>query len=260
MARANMLTLFTWGYWGWGGSTRSTRKLVQAVDIAEKKRGFKPPIFVDIRLRRNVRAKSFSGDAFARVVGLARYQWMPLLGNRSIATGESRIQIDCPAYARELLQLAIECHRQKQRVVFFCACPDLDNKICHRNKVAHLVLTEAARQRRRIEIVEWPGGEPTYTTLQVTPEILKKVDGGRKSVPFRKRVDLKEFAGLPWGSVVTLQAGKQNLPIISGPAKYHGDWYLQVVRSGDIDSDANHLRRWGAKFLRKSGLEYRRSL
>ena len=58
-----MLTLFTWGYWGWGGSTRSTRKLVQAVDLAEKKRKHKPPIFVDIRLRRSVRAKGFIGDA-----------------------------------------------------------------------------------------------------------------------------------------------------------------------------------------------------
>jgi hypothetical protein len=58
-----MLTLFTWGYWGWGGSTRSTRKLVQAVDVAEKKRGQKPPFFVDIRLQRSVRAKGFIGDA-----------------------------------------------------------------------------------------------------------------------------------------------------------------------------------------------------
>jgi hypothetical protein len=255
-----MLTLFTWGYWGWGGSTRSTHKLLHAVDVAEKKRGFKPPIFVDIRLRRSVRAKGFSGDAFARVVGAARYQWMPLLGNRSIATGESRIQIDCPSHARELLQLAIECHHQKRRVIFFCACPDLNNKICHRKNVAHLVLREAARKDRRIQIVEWPGGGPTHTTLDVTPEILKKVDSGRKSVPLRKPVDLKEFAGLPWGSVVTLQAGKQTLPIISGPAKYHGNWCLQVVRSGDIDSDAKPLKRWGVMFLRKTGLDYRRSL
>lgn len=35
-------TMFTWGYWGWGNSTR---ELVRAVDVVEKKRGFKPPIF-----------------------------------------------------------------------------------------------------------------------------------------------------------------------------------------------------------------------
>jgi hypothetical protein len=185
---------------------------------------------------------------------------MPLLGNRSIATGQSRIHIDSPSHARELLQLAIESHRQKRRVLFFCACPDLDNKICHRKKVADLVLREAARQHRRIEIVEWPGSKPACTTLEVTPQILKKVAAGRKSVPLREQVDLKKFAGLPWGSLVTLQAGKQQLPIISGPAKYHGNWCLQVVRSGEIDTDPNRLKLWRVTFLKKSGLEYRSSL
>jgi hypothetical protein len=87
-----MLTLFTWGFWGWGSSTR---ELVQAIDAFEKKRGFKPPIFVDIRLRRNVRAKGFSGVAFERIVGSARYWWMPELGNLNVATGKSGIRIKC---------------------------------------------------------------------------------------------------------------------------------------------------------------------
>ena len=177
-----MLTLFTWGYWGWGGSTRSTRKLVQAVDLAERTRGFEPPIFVDIRLRRSVRSKGFSGNAFARVVGARRYKWMPELGNRSIATGETRIEIDCPCYARELLQLAIKCHRQNRRILFFCACLDLKTKECHRHVVAELLLKEAARQRRRVEVVEWPGSNPTaHTSIPVTPSIMKKVAGGRKA-------------------------------------------------------------------------------
>ena len=69
---------------------------------------------------------------------------------------------------------------------------------------------------------------------------------------------LKEFGGLPWGSVVTLQAGEQVLPIVSGPAKYRGEWCLQVVRPGNIGSDPEQLKRWGAKFRKSKGLEYRR--
>jgi hypothetical protein len=249
-----MLTLFTWGYWGWG---TSTRELVRAVDATEKKRGFEPPIFVDIRLRRSVRAPGFSGNAFAHVVGASRYQWMPRLGNRRIALGESGVQIDDPSAARDLIRLAIECARRHQRVLFFCACEDLATKRCHRTKVADLVLKEAAQQRRRVEIVEWPGSKPTYTTLAVTPEILKGIACGRKSVPLDS-IDLKEFAGLPWGSVVTLHAGEQALPIVTGPAKYHRDWCLQVVHSGEIGGDAGHLKRWGAKFRKAKGLEYRR--
>jgi hypothetical protein len=39
-----MLTLFTWGYWGWGNATH---ELIRAVDATERQRGFKPPIFFD---------------------------------------------------------------------------------------------------------------------------------------------------------------------------------------------------------------------
>jgi hypothetical protein len=51
-------TIFTWGYYGWGNATP---QLVESVDAVETSRGFEPPIFVDIRIRRNVRAKGFVG-------------------------------------------------------------------------------------------------------------------------------------------------------------------------------------------------------
>jgi len=38
-----MLTVFAWGYEGWGNSTR---ELLQAFDTAEQARGFEPPVFV----------------------------------------------------------------------------------------------------------------------------------------------------------------------------------------------------------------------
>jgi hypothetical protein len=256
-----MLTLFTWGYWGWGGSTRSTCKLVQAVDITEKKRGYKPPMFVDIRLRRSGLAKAFVGNAFERVVGSGRYQWIPRLGNKCIATGEPGIKIADPSAVNDLLELAIKCDRQNRRVLFFCACLDLKVKKCHRSVVANLLLREAARLARRIEIVEWPGDKPTYNTrVKVVSSLLKDIGRGQKTVPLSKSPNLKEFAGLPWGSVVTLQSNDQALSIVSGPAKYHGEWCLQVVRPGKGGGDAERLKEWGVGFREKKGLEYRRSL
>jgi len=50
-------TLFTWGYYGWGNHTPD---LVKAVDAVETSRGFQPPMFVDIRIRRSVRAAGFT--------------------------------------------------------------------------------------------------------------------------------------------------------------------------------------------------------
>jgi len=45
------LTLFSFGYYGWGNHTRD---LVEAVDTVEASRGFAPPTFVDIRIRRRL--------------------------------------------------------------------------------------------------------------------------------------------------------------------------------------------------------------
>lgn len=57
------ITLFTWGYWGWGGAPQ---EFVRGADAVEKSRGFKPPVFVDIRILRNVKAKGFCGNASTR--------------------------------------------------------------------------------------------------------------------------------------------------------------------------------------------------
>jgi hypothetical protein len=74
-----MLTLFTFGYCGWGNATR---ELVKAIDATERRRGFKPPIFFDIRYHRNVRAVGFNGDSFAQLLPRGRYHWFPCLGNK----------------------------------------------------------------------------------------------------------------------------------------------------------------------------------
>src|SRR3954465_6195252 len=78
------LAAFTWGYWGWGNAAP---ELVKAVDALERTRGFKPPLFADIRLSRSVRAPGFRDRAYEDLVGPARYVWMPKLGNQRFRTG-----------------------------------------------------------------------------------------------------------------------------------------------------------------------------
>ena len=60
------VTILSWGYWGWGNSTPQLREVVDAV---EKARGFKPPLFVDIRFKRQGPAPGLVADRFANTSG-----------------------------------------------------------------------------------------------------------------------------------------------------------------------------------------------
>src|SRR5262245_51914957 len=131
-----MTTLFTWGYYGWGNHTP---QLVKAVDAVETGRGFKPPVFVDIRIRRSVRATGFNGPAFERLLGPNRHRWMKSLGNKFILSRTGPIiQIAEPEAAYELLDLALQLAKDNRRLLFFCSCqwPQRDSDSCHRVTVA----------------------------------------------------------------------------------------------------------------------------
>src|SRR5271157_2891979 len=134
------ITLFTWGYYGWGNHTP---QLIEAVDAVERSRGFEPPLFVDIRIRRTVRAKGFQGNAFEKLLGKERHRWLKSLGNKFIQTRTGPdIQIANADAANVLLDLATASAGHKQRVLFFCSCqwPKCDGELaCHRTKVAELV-------------------------------------------------------------------------------------------------------------------------
>jgi len=152
------LTLYTFGYWGWGNHTA---RLVKGVDAVERHRGYRPPLFVDIRIHRAVRAKGFAGNAFERTVGKRRYRWMPELGNRSVLPGQrsDRIRIARPAAAADLLLLARAAAKDRRHVIFFCSCEQ--PRGCHRLTVARLVLKEAQRRGVRLMVEEWPGAVPS---------------------------------------------------------------------------------------------------
>jgi len=224
-------TLFTWGYYGWGNHTP---QLVEAVDAVETSRGFQPPIFVDIRIRRTVRAQGFQGSAFEKLLGPSRHHWMKSLGNKFIETRTGpNIQIADPSAANDLFDLAVESAHKKQRLLFFCSCqwPRCDRKIaCHRTTVTGLVLKAAKKRGERVEIVEWPGGEPKQIDLDVTPQVFATVRKGRMTVPLGERPDLAEIAGLPLCSVATLHSDGEKLHRVVGPAIWQkGQWALPVL-------------------------------
>ena len=134
------LTLFSFGYWGWGNATR---RLVKAVDAVETARGFNPPVFVDTRIRRSVRAAGFNGSVFEKQLGPARHVWMKSLGNKRIVSRSGpMIQIAEPEAANDLLDLAIRSQQHDRRLLFFCSCqwPRWKGGRCHRTAIADLVL------------------------------------------------------------------------------------------------------------------------
>jgi hypothetical protein len=163
------LTMFSWGYYGWGNATK---ELKLAFDSVEAARGYAPPHFVDVRISRSVRAPGFRDAAFEHVLGSDRYTWMPELGNLGVLTKEA-LQIAEPKAAEKLLNLAVQCKHRHQRVLFYCGCQfpgNVHDLRCHRVEVASLLLKAAASRGLPLSVVEWPGGANTQLCLEGVSE------------------------------------------------------------------------------------------
>jgi hypothetical protein len=264
-----MLTIFSWGYWGWGNATA---QLIEAVDAAEQARGFEPPIFADCRIQRKGRAKGFVDDAFKDLLAdsgsqTSRYHWMRDLGNDAVAKGREGVVIKDRAAIAKLLDAAEGAARENRRMIFYCACefPSVNGKLtCHRMTVAHLLLEHGRTTGRTLAVVEWPGGEPIIRRLEVNSKLFSAVLHGRKSIPFNSDY-LPDFAGLPWGSILSVASddGKNTADILVGPAKFTtsrgGYWYLPVIESPHIDTSRESLRERAALWRKAHGLDEQKS-
>lgn len=224
------VTLFSWGYEGWGNWTP---KLIEAVDAVEKARGRSPPIFVDIRASRKVRAEGFKEHAFERLLGPDRYRWQKGLGNKAILTGADRGEFVDPSQVSDLLDLALDARTANRRVIFYCSCPiPVDG--CHRQEVAPELFKEAKRRKQAVTIVEWPGfeSEPKAAPeLKVSRQVLNAVaKGARQSVPLSGELPAPTLLGLPWYTPFNLEAEGEWLAIFSGPAEHRaGGWQLPAL-------------------------------
>lgn len=249
-------TIFTFGYFGWGNHTAD---LVKAVDAVEKARGFQPPVFVDIRIRRAVRAPGFNGGAFGKLLGEDRYRWMNSLGNEAIVNRRlGRVKIADPDSAVDLLQLARSSAKEGRRVIYFCGCrwPRMDGRLaCHRTSVMQLLMRAARREERLLQVVEWPGGKPGHVDFNLEPELFSTIAKGRMTIP-RQRADV-ELRGLPWGSIATLRCGDDTIHRIVGPAlRQTEQWVLPVQPTrSDREFGFTELNAQAAKFRKSHGLE-----
>lgn len=220
------LQLFSWGFSGWGNATR---QLVAAIDAAERQRGFTPPMFVDIRFKRSGRAagsvtmSSRTSSAGAATVGCG------FSGTRTSETGQ-RAEIESPSAVHQLIDLARDAADRGSRVIFFCAY-ESPTRTCHRHIVSARVRRVARHRGLQVQIQEWPGGSPSRSpvVVRVRPKVLTNVRRGAKRVPLdQKRVPVR-WTGIPWGTIVVLRAGQEELAVAVGPAQCRAEtWFLPI--------------------------------
>jgi hypothetical protein len=227
------LTIFSWGYEGWGNATR---QLVRSFDLAEAYRKFAPPIFVDIRMNRSVRAVGFRDHAFEKLFGHERYRWFRSLGNPNVVRGRrNRGRVQCPDAVSQLLDLALDAARQRRRVIFFCSCGcPIEKGDCHRFDVASLVRRAAARRGLDLRLREWPGEEPRRwpLRLKVSRDTVDAIRTGRQHVTIPRGANLGKLASLAWGSLVELESDGDRQLLSTGPAQFsRGRWALPLFPS-----------------------------
>lgn len=242
-------TAFSFGYDGWGSSGRD---LLDVTARVEASRGYGPPVFVDVRISRSVRAHDFREDAFRRLAGDDRYTWMRGLGNQSILEGDgSRVRIAEPEAVVGLLDRVLRLAADRRRLLFFCRCPfpwDCDRSGCHRHEVARLLREEARRRGTALATEEWPGGDPVEVTLEVTAAFLRRLHGSEstRSVPLSGEPSL-DLAGLPFASRVELTCGSDRIWRLARAARKTARGWALPLLEGDVGpgwrADAETLRR-----------------
>lgn len=253
-----MLTVFAWGYEGWGNSTR---ELLRAFDAVERARGFEPPVFVDVRARRQVRAIGFRDDAFEHRLGRARYRWLPGLGNAAIKTGKGSMRLVTPADAYELLGLVQAQHRQRRRVVFFCSCGSpFSARTCHRQLVRRELLSAARSLGAKVSVQEWPGGplrERVLAELPVREEMLESLLGGAQALRLGPKQPHVQFLAWPTGGLLRLRSRERSQLVSVAPARFHaGEWKMPLyVHPVEDDDPAELLLHHASRFRREGMLE-----
>lgn len=248
---ANGVTLYSWGYRGWGNATD---RFVEAVDAVEKSRGRGPPVFVDVRARRGGRAEGFKDNTFRDLVGSERYRWMKGLGNRTVLErgGPQGRLVDAPQVG-ELLDLALDLHKQNRRLLYYCSC-GIPQSGCHRHWIAPVLFQSSMSRGVSLTVVEWPGLESATEKrpmISIDDSIMSAILGKkRKNVPLSAGLPPVQLLGLAWGALVDLESASDKARIVSGPAEYRAEkWQLPILGGAwDLDLAARELpgflERW----------------
>jgi hypothetical protein len=222
----------------------------------EAARGYEPPVFVDIRARRQVRAVGFREDTFERRMGRERHRWMRGLGNAAIETGRGPMRLRAPADVHELLGLALAQHAQRRRAVFFCSCSSpWDSGSCHRGLVRQELLRAARRLEVELTVQEWPGGPLAGTAkeiVKVEPAVMAALRNGGQALRLGRQMPESRLLGLAHGSLVTLQAGGERQLVSLAPARFTaGEWRMPVFVQPVEPGDTRELLLGHARKLRR---------
>ena len=249
-------TVFSWGYEGWGNATG---ELLRAFDAVERARGFELPVFIDVRVRRQVRAVGFQDDAFERRAGRSHYRWLPGLGNAAVATGHGLMRLVAPGDAHELLGIVLAQRRQRRRGVFFCGCGSpFSAATCHRQLVRRAVLSAARSLGVALEVREWPGGElppGVGAELEVDDKALRALLRGGQAVRLGREPPDAPLLGWPTGGVLRLRAPQGTGLVSVTAARFQaGEWRMPLWIPG-VEEEGALNRLWSeARRRRKDGL------
>ncbi|TGL58690.1 hypothetical protein EHQ58_10255 [Leptospira ognonensis] len=235
------LTIFSFGYWGWGTEVPT---LVKTIDSIEKSRGYTPPVFVDIRMSHAVRAPGFNGNSFQKLLGEKRVINMPELGNRRIVSQRGkRIQIDQPEFAETLLQIAQDASKKNQRIIFFCSCaiPGPEHSpYCHRVTVSGLLLKSGKENKKPLTVVEWPGGDGKIIQAKTDEDTFSKVSRAQKGIPLGKLkspLNVTAWKALPYSSIIVLNSTKHDhsIHLKTEPTQFVKKQWIVRVEISDIE-------------------------
>lgn len=227
-------TLFSFGYECWGSTTET---LVETIDAVERSRGFEPPVFVDARLRREVRAQGFRGAAFEKLLGAERHLWLSGLGNLAIQDG-GPWRLKDPSELVLLVERAVECSRERRRVVFFCSCGQPPTR-CHRHVlVAKELVATAERAGVAATVEEWPGGAPTRVACTVGAKTMRRLrECARRSLEAIEPPPTVSFPLVPdalhaaaWGTRLHAEGNGSSIDVLCGPpTATRAGWYVPIL-------------------------------
>lgn len=245
------IKMFSFGYYGWGNHTK---ELLRGIDAVEESRGYEAPFFVDIRIQRSGRAPGFVGPAFENLLGPSRHLWMDSLGNRRIIDGTvHNCALKDPSAIHDLLDLAVEKRKAKQRVIFFCGCPS--PRECHREIVGRRLIRLAHARGTNLSVEEWPGGEPKRYQIEVREPLFNALIRGRKMLPMPRNLDLTIWSGVPWGSILKITSGDWYIRRLIGRViKTTKHWAIPILNpDAATDLSVQELMVESERLRKKSG-------
>ncbi len=249
IAAAEPLLAFSWGYEGWGNHASD---LVHMVDAVEAARGFGPPLFVDVRLRRQVRAVGFREHAFERLLGPERHVWLKGLGNVAIEDPSLPMGLADRRAVETLLDLVQQRAAAGARVIFFCSCGSpLGRATCHRGLVAQALVVAARRRHAPLAVHEWPGGAPVVTDVDVADAHLRRLealrrarDGTHMRLPVPPAIPFARAAALPSLSILRCHCGSAEGLAVSGAAIMTSRGWMFPVHTVGVDAELEPLQLW----------------